>query len=92
MEASLNHGKSLNGKNSSVSSMNNQKPCGEMFVTSGWEVLRPGATDFIQVLLNQPLGFRQSFRREPLVPMQFNRRICRAAGTDPSRQGTFDEC
>jgi hypothetical protein len=47
----------LNGANSSCSPIKIQNPWGETFVTSTWEVLCPGTTDFIQVLLNQILGF-----------------------------------
>jgi hypothetical protein len=52
--------------------MNNQNPCGDMFVTSVGKALRPGSADFIQVLLNQPLDFSESFRLEPVVPMKLN--------------------
>jgi hypothetical protein len=45
-----------------------------MFVTSIREVLRPGAADFIQVLLNQPRGFSKSFRLKPVVRMKYNSR------------------
>ena len=75
MDASLNHGNSLNGANSSCSPTKIQNPWVEMLVTSTWEVLRPGAADFIQVLLNQILSFGNLLRLEAVVRVEFNSRF-----------------
>lgn len=53
MVADLNHGKDLNGRKYSFSSMNNQKPCSEIFVTSRLEVFFPCFDNFIFMFLNQ---------------------------------------
>jgi hypothetical protein len=45
--ASLNHGNSTNGRNSSSSPMRIHNPCLEMLVTSTAKVLIPSALDFI---------------------------------------------
>ncbi len=71
----LNHGNSLKDTNNSCSSMKSQNPCGETFVTSSGEVLRPSDPDFIQVLPNQFLGFCNLFRLEAVVRVQFHRRV-----------------
>lgn len=55
--------------------MNNQNPWGETFVTSTREVLRPGAADFIQMLLDQVLGFCDLLGFEPVVRVEFNSRF-----------------
>ena len=47
--------------------MNSQNPCGETLVTSTGEVLGPGATDFIQMLLNQFCRLVQARGIEPIV-------------------------
>jgi hypothetical protein len=40
--------------------MKSQDPCDETLVTSTREVLGPGATDFIEMLLHQCQGFVQT--------------------------------
>src|SRR5436190_23818250 len=72
MEASSNHGKALNDTNSSCSSMSSQNPCGETFVTSTREVLRPSIADLIDVFLNQFPGFGDSLRLQAVGRMQFH--------------------
>jgi hypothetical protein len=47
MEASSNHGKSLNETNNSLCPSSSQKPWGEMLVTSASEVAAPRCPDFI---------------------------------------------
>ena len=44
-------------------------------MTSAGEVLRPSAADFIQVLLNQILGFGHLLRLEADVPRELDCRI-----------------
>lgn len=51
-----NQGKSSNGRNFSVSSMSNQKPCCETFVTSTAGVCFPRSPDFIFMLLDSSKG------------------------------------
>jgi hypothetical protein len=55
--------------------MNNQKPCGETFVTSTWEALRPSVADFIRVFLNQFLRFCEPLGLEAIVRVQFHGRL-----------------
>jgi len=52
--------------------MNSQNPWGETLVTSTREVLRPGAADFIQVLLDQFPGFCNLLHFQPVVRVEFN--------------------
>ena len=66
IEASLNHGNSLNDTKSSCSPTNSQKPCGDTLVTSTWEVRRPSVADFIRVFLNQFLSLCESLGLEPV--------------------------
>ena len=47
----------------------------KLLVTSAGEVLRPSAADFIQVLLNQILGFGHLLRLEADVPRELDCRI-----------------
>src|SRR4030095_4684697 len=68
---------SLNDTNSSCSPTNSQKPCGDTFVTSTREVLRPSIADFINVVLCQLLRLGASLRLEAIGRMQFH------SGFDP---------
>jgi hypothetical protein len=52
--------------------MNNQKPCWEMLVTSTWEVLSPGAADFIKVFLNYSCRLVEPSDVEPIVGGHFD--------------------
>jgi hypothetical protein len=75
MEASLNHGNSLNGRNSSSCPSINHTPCPETLVTSGSEVLMPSAADFIDVALDQCLRRLQTAFAHAGILRRFDARL-----------------
>src|SRR5882672_4565251 len=67
MDASRNHGNCWNATNNSWSSMISQNPWGDTLVTSAGEVLRPSASDFMKMLLDQIPGLCQLLGLQPVV-------------------------
>src|SRR2546423_1447568 len=73
--ARLNQGNSSKGRNSSRPSSNSQKPCREMFVTSGSEVVAPGISNVLLMFLDQLLDTPQVLAIQPVVPGQLDARV-----------------
>jgi len=72
IDASLNQGNSLKGRNNSRPSRRIQKPWGETLVTSGVEVLFPGSFDFILVVQYNPEDSFQACFIQPVISGQLN--------------------
>lgn len=73
--ASLNHGNSTKGRNSSSSPTRIHKPCIEILVTSTAKVLLPSALDFIFSLPYDLLYFPEFGSRQARAPSQSEGRL-----------------